>query len=314
MNLPINSLRLSMLGVFFILMVSCSLSKEQESSALPEYRYLFYQPWIADIADWDEAFWQRELSALRTQGVRTLVIQWGQYEQVGVHNQPRFAQYIKSVVASAANNDIEVILGLYGENETFEVFESEQGDLQAHLTLLRKRHVETAAWYLDNLASTENVIGWYLPEEISDKLMASEATQATMLAHTLAVRQELPDLGKDINVYISAYCSNLRYVEDIAQGIREDLINVKVGVFLQAGNGVSKEALAACRETSLLVPSAIWVVEMFTQREDGHQVSYEKKALESTLRNYYDERSANRLAVFSFRYLPRQPVVTEAAQ
>ena len=308
MNLPINTRRLLLIVIFFAALVSCQLTKENSSSALPEYRYLFYQPWIADIADWDEAFWQRELSALRAQGVTTLVIQWGQFEQVGVHNQARFAEYITGVVSIAANNDIEVILGLYGEMETFNVFESDGADLGQHLAYLRERHFETAAWYLENLASTEHVIGWYLPEEISDKLMAGDGTQAIMLEHTLTMRQQLPSLGHSTNVYISAYCSNLRYVENISQGIRDGLIGVKVGVFLQAGNGVSKEALAACRETSLLVPSSIWVVELFTQREDGHQVTYEPSALEETLRNYSDERSASGLAVFSFRYLPRQPI------
>jgi hypothetical protein len=308
MNFLSNVRCLLLIVILLPALVSCSALKGQSSSPLPEYHYLFYQPWLADIADWDEEFWQRELGALRSRGVTTLVIQWGQFEEVGILNQERFGEYIASVVTSAASNDIEVVLGLYGEMDTFRVFDNEDTDLEQHLDYLRRRHIETADWYLEHLSSTENVIGWYLPEEISDKLIADESTRAIMLGHTLAMREQLPRLGHSTSIYISAYCSNLMQGERLSQGVGEGLVDGEIKVFLQAGNGVSEDALASCRETNRLLPSSIWVVEMFIQREDGHQVTFESRALEETLRNYSDEHSPSDLAVFSFRYLPRQPI------
>ncbi len=137
---------------------------------------VFYQPQLRDMKI-SNTEWNRRLKLLKKAGIKTIYIQWTEYEFCSFEGMKRenieedicSFPLAEKVVKYAEKHKLKIVFGLFSDKNYYsEIGTNNNQYLTAYLTELIQRHKKVAQELLEEYGKSSAFAGWYIPEEIDD--------------------------------------------------------------------------------------------------------------------------------------------------
>ncbi len=188
---------------------------------------IFYQPLLKDKMDWDSIF-----KKLQKAHIKTLILQWSRFGEVDFLKNRR---WLEKILSNGQKYNIDVIVGLYGDDRYFKKIENRKLNIKSYLKLLRTENIIQAKRVYSIAKDYSSFKGYYIYDEID---------YINFKNREKVLKRYLKELNKSIKeisnhqIYISAYfsknISEVNYAKMLSNVISKDYI-----LFLQSGIGAN---------------------------------------------------------------------------
>jgi hypothetical protein len=222
---------------------------------------------------WTDERWRAELANLRRIGMRSLILQWAEYDDVSFVTDGGGAgpSTIERILAIAGELGLECHIGLSLRSSWYQVEQVTPAYLEQELT----RNIRTAEQLQAKLRGAPGFAGWYVPHEVSVSLY-TEPQRELILGFMEALTRRLKQLDALKPILASGYTDPTAiHLARFTLRWEELLYRSGVDVWLfQDGAGTAREgdwrkilpyleAMTIVEEEST---SEVWfVAELFTQ-------------------------------------------------
>lgn len=195
---------------------------------------VIYQP-LRTHMHIDEAAWRPLFARLRAQGIDTLVFQWTQHDDAFSTGDE--AAWLQRRVADATAADLNLILGLSADSDTFQRLQQPDAVLPAYFRKIREKdRALVRRWQA--LVPPERLIGWYLTLEIDDKRWRTPTAQAALTNYLRHTRNDIDAVQvMPRSLYISSFFTGQMTPPRYAQLLAELHGATGVRLWVQDGRG-----------------------------------------------------------------------------
>lgn len=255
--------------------------------------------------------WNKVFSEMKACHMQQLILQWSRH---GVVDFLKDDTWLRTILESAHQYGIQVIIGLYGDNQYFKVIENAELDLSGYFKSLFAINQEQAHRVYQIAQDYESFAGWYLTEEIDDLHFQTLSRQELLKAYLQNMAVALACLS-DHPLYLSGFYSNQTSPQEYAK-VFGDITQKKYRILLQSGIGAqlvdfqeSREYLTAFRK--LFGTQCIPVVEAFAMREENNITTMDFALFNRQMALVQEGKKEQKIALFSLRYFQNKRFLTE---
>jgi len=199
----------------------------REEGSSPPIHSLFYQPLLKDKINWDVTF-----QKLHQVEVKKLILQWSKF---GVVDFVKDDKWLKEILSYAQKYNIEVIVGLYGDDNYFKILESRNSDIKLYLSTLHSKNIKQAEKVYTIAKNYSSFNGYYIYDEVDDTNFIEKERQKYLKEYLQVVSNSIAKISKH-PLYISGYFSKNISPNNCAK-LFSEITQKKYTLFLQSGIG-----------------------------------------------------------------------------
>ena len=264
---------------------------------------IFYQPLLKDKFNWKSTFHQ-----LKKSHINTMVLQWSHYGVVDFMHNP---QWLKSILNEAKKEDIQIIIGLYADDKYFKKIEQKNLNRSSYFQELKQKSIAQAKEIYTVSKHYNNVVGWYIYEEIDDLHFQTLKEQKELKKYLTSLNKELLAISNYpcfISSFFAKHSSQQAYITML-----HNVLGEEYKLFLQSGVGAnlvnSKESSAYLNQSEkTLKHKVIPIIEAFIFHK-GKIESTSFNALEQQIKKIQKVYGEKPMALFSLRYFLFEPLL-----
>lgn len=282
-----------------ILIVYFSLFGSFFKKELPPVATLYYQPLLKDEGKivWDEVF-----QTMKRCHMDQLILQWSRH---GVVDFMKEDVWLQRILEHADKYQIEVLVGLYGDNHYFKVIQDSKLNLSEYFHSLHKMNLDQAQKVYRIAKKYKSFGGWYLTEEIDDLHFQGKNREKNLKAYLQNMANSLENIASK-PLYMSGFYSKQMTPQAYTEMFMEITQN-RYHILLQSGVGAN---LVNLEESQRYIDTfsqhfknkCIPVLEGFVIDDNKRIYPMEFNALNRQIELVQKENRGERLALFSLRY------------
>jgi len=283
----------------FILIVYFLLSPRQPKKEVGPVAMLYYQPLLKDQGKivWDEVFKTMERCHMNQ-----LILQWSRH---GVVDFMREETWLQTILEHADKYQIEVIVGLYGDNNYFKVIEKSKLNLSDYFQSLHEISFKQAQKVYQVAKKYKSFGGWYLTEEIDDLNFQSRDRKKNLKTYLQNMASSLDNIASR-PLYVSGFYSKQMNPQEYTEMFMEITQN-KYHILLQSGVGANLVNLEESQRyidifSQHFSNKCIPVLEAFVIDANKSIHPMEFNALNRQIELVQKYNRGEKLALFSLRY------------
>ena len=284
-----------LLFILFVLFITACEKKQSNREAT----YLFYQPLLKDQKSIE---WKEILSTMHSFGMGTLILQWSRYDVVDFMKQK---VWLKEILKEAEAQNIEVVIGLYGDNRYFKNIENKKLNLSLYFDKLYKINLQQAKQVYKVAKAFPNFSGWYFTEEVDDLNFKDKEREEALKVYWMQLSNAIKKV-ENKPVYLSGFYGQNSSPQEYATMLN-NVIPKDAHLLLQSGVGAklvrldeSKKYMQKFKKSykSRFTP----IVELFTIDKKEIKVM-EFSMIKEQIAFFRENKISNDIALFSLRYL-----------
>ena len=284
-----------LLFILFVLLITACEKKQSNREAT----YLFYQPLLKDQKSIE---WKEILSTMHSFGMGTLILQWSRYDVVDFMKQKA---WLKEILKEAEVQNIEVVIGLYGDNRYFKNIENKKLNLSLYFDKLYKINLQQAKQVYKVAKAFPNFSGWYFTEEVDDLNFKDKEREEALKVYWMQLSNAIKKV-ENKPVYLSGFYGQNSSPQEYATMLN-NVIPKDAHLLLQSGVGAklvrldeSKKYMQKFKKSykSRFTP----IVELFTIDKKEIKVM-EFSMIKEQIAFFRENKISNDIALFSLRYL-----------
>lgn len=171
--------------------------------------------------------------------IKRLILQWSRF---GVVDFVKDDRWLVEILKNAQRYNIQIVIGLYGDDRYFKKLEDRDTDIESYLDILLQKSLQQAI-KINLIAKKYKIFeGWYIYDEIDDTNFKEQSRQIHLKNYLQTLADSLNRINKK-PLYISGYFSNhmtpkeyvdmfsnitqYRYTVLVQSGIGANLVNSK---------------------------------------------------------------------------------------
>jgi len=282
--------KLSILLLFVLLLFSACQKRR-------EVKYLFYQPLLKDKIEWERVFF-----TMHSLGLKILILQWSRYDMVDfIKNKV----WLEKILEEAKVQNIQVVVGLYGDNRYFKNIEDKKLNLPIYFDKLYKINIQQAQKIYKVAKNFSNFSGWYFVEEVDDLNFKEKRREKALKVYWKRLSCEI-DKVADRAIYLSAFYGQNSSPQEYAEMLNR-VVPKGVHLLLQSGIGAKlvnlKESKNYMQKFKMSYKGEFSpIVELFTIGKK-EIIAMEATLVQKQIEFLRDNQIGNSIALFSLRYL-----------
>lgn len=196
---------------------------------------IIYQPLLAHMAI-DETAWPKLFQQVRRSGIDTLVFQWTSHGDAFTAGAE--AAWLEQRAQDALAADLNLIIGLSADGDTFQRLEQPSAVLPAYFRKIREKdRALVSKW--QQLIPDERLSGWYLPLEIDDKRWRLGVDQDALIDYLQHTSAEINGLdSRKRTIIISSFFTGQMSPQRYAVLTHQIHDRSGINLWIQDGAGV----------------------------------------------------------------------------
>ena len=269
----------------------------------PPINTIFYQPLLKDKFNWKSTFHQ-----LKESHINTLILQWSHYGVVDFMHHP---QWLKTILKEAKKENIQIIIGLYADDKYFKKIEQKNLSRSRYFQELKQKNITQAKEIYTISKNYNNVVGWYIYEEIDDLHFQTKKEQKELKKYLSSLHKELLTISNypcSISSFFAKHSSQQTYITML-----HNVLGENYRLFLQSGVGAnlvsSKESHSYFNQSEKIFKhKVVPIIEAFrfmNKNIEPTSFSLLKKQINEIQKVY----KKHPMALFSLRYFLSEPLL-----
>ncbi len=203
---------------------------------------IFYQPQERDMR-LPESFWPQTFAHVRQLGFDTVIFQWSRYGDI--FSEGRQQQWLEQRAADAVAADLNVVMGLYADPDSFSAVEVGSDLLEPYFLKVMAHNLDLVKRW-GKAPHQDRLIGWYLPFEVDDRRWRGVDDQRALAEHLGRETREIQAIS-DRPVFVSSFFNGNATPRQFSELIKRLGQTAGLHVWVQDGVGTGTLSPVATR-------------------------------------------------------------------